>query len=97
MRDHLPLLTPRKAETVDTTHYDRGTAAERWERVQMFFNAKEYTAAAHILATLADETPERVGPRLMLARPYYHSAQLQRAEMECARSSSSTPWSSTPG
>lgn len=48
MRDHLPLLTPRKAATtVDTTHYDQGTATERWERAQMLFDAKEYTAAAH--------------------------------------------------
>ncbi|WP_394437860.1 tetratricopeptide repeat protein [Streptomyces sp. SGAir0957] len=46
----------------------------------MFFDAKEYTKAAHILDGLVEEAPEQVGPRLLLARSYYHSAQLRRAE-----------------
>ncbi|WAL99440.1 tetratricopeptide repeat protein [Streptomyces sp. Je 1-369] len=63
------------------TYYDHGTAAERWERAQLFFDAKEYATAARILDTLADEAPEQVAPRLLLARAYYHSAQLGRAEL----------------
>lgn len=64
------------------TYYGHGTAAERWERARQFFDAKEYATAARVLDTLADEVPEQVAPRLLLARAYYHSAQLRRAETE---------------
>ncbi|MEV7992491.1 tetratricopeptide repeat protein [Streptomyces sp. NPDC086077] len=67
---------------MDTTYYDHGTAAERWDRARMFFDAKEYTAAARVLDGLVEEVPEQTGPRLLLARAYYHSAQLRRAEDE---------------
>jgi len=67
---------------VNTTYYDHGTAAERWERARMFFDAKDYAAAARILDGLVEEVPEQTGPRLLLARSYYHSAQLRRAETE---------------
>jgi predicted Zn-dependent protease len=67
---------------VETTYYDRGTAAERWERAQLFFDAKDYAGAARVLAALVEEVPEQTGPRLLLARAYYHSAQLHRAEAE---------------
>lgn len=67
---------------METTYYDHGTAAERWERARMFFDAKDYAAAARILDGLVEEVPEQVGPRLLLARSYYHSAQLRRAETE---------------
>jgi hypothetical protein len=67
---------------VETTYYDHGTPAERWERAQMFFDAKEYTTAARVLGGLVEEVPEQTGPRLLLARSYYHSAQLRRAERE---------------
>ncbi|MFJ8933859.1 MULTISPECIES: tetratricopeptide repeat protein [unclassified Streptomyces] len=48
----------------------------------MFFDAKEYANAARILDGLVEEVPEQTGPRLLLARSYYHSAQLRRAEAE---------------
>jgi hypothetical protein len=67
---------------VDITYYDHGTPAERWERARMFFDAKDYAAAARVLGTLVEEVPEQTGPRLLLARAYYHSAQLRRAEAE---------------
>jgi hypothetical protein len=67
---------------VDTTYYEHGTPAERWERARMFFDAKDYYAAARVLSGLVDEVPEQTGPRLLLARAYYHSAQLKRAEAE---------------
>ncbi|GGR06465.1 tetratricopeptide repeat protein [Kitasatospora griseola] len=57
-----------------------GTVAERWVRAQLFFDSKAYADAARILAELVEEAPEQVGPRLLLARAYYHSAQLRRAE-----------------
>lgn len=67
---------------METTYYDHGTPAERWERARMFFDAKEYTTAARVLGGLVEEVPEQTGPRLLLARAYYHSAQLRRAERE---------------
>nr|WP_206210160.1 tetratricopeptide repeat protein [Streptomyces sp. SID10362] len=48
----------------------------------MFFDAKDYAAAARVLDGLVAEVPEQTGPRLLLARSYYHSAQLRRAEAE---------------
>ncbi|MFJ2747164.1 tetratricopeptide repeat protein [Streptomyces sp. NPDC087297] len=65
-----------------TAYFEHGTAAERWARAQLFFDAKEYTTAARILGGLAVEAPEQLAPRLLLARAYYHSAQLSRAEHE---------------
>lgn len=67
---------------MEMTYYDHGTPAERWERARMFFDAKDYTAAARVLDGLVEEVPEQTGPRLLLARSYYHSAQLRRAETE---------------
>ncbi|MFE6171444.1 tetratricopeptide repeat protein [Streptomyces sp. NPDC056464] len=67
---------------MDTTYYDHGTPAERWERAQLFFDAKDYAAAARVLGRLVEEVPEQTGPRLLLARAFYHSAQLRRAETE---------------
>jgi predicted Zn-dependent protease len=67
---------------VESTYYEFGTAAERWDRAQLFFDAKEYLTAARILGGLVDEVPEQVAPRLLLARAYYHSARLRKAEAE---------------
>lgn len=67
---------------METTYYDHGTAAERWERARLFFDARDYAGAARVLAGLVEEVPEQTGPRLLLARAYYHSAQLHRAESE---------------
>ncbi|MFJ3639569.1 tetratricopeptide repeat protein [Streptomyces sp. NPDC090108] len=67
---------------METTYYDHGTAADRWERARLFFDAKDYAGAARVLAGLVEEVPEQTGPRLLLARAYYHSAQLSRAEAE---------------
>ncbi|MEU9916814.1 tetratricopeptide repeat protein [Streptomyces sp. NPDC051001] len=67
---------------MEMTYYDHGTPAERWERARMFFDAKDYAAAARVLDGLVEEVPEQAGPRLLLARSYYHSAQLRRAETE---------------
>ncbi|MEV8530451.1 tetratricopeptide repeat protein [Streptomyces sp. NPDC051211] len=65
-----------------TTYFEHGTAAERWERAQLFFRAREYTTAARILVTVTGEAPAQLAPRLLLARAYFHSAQLGRAETE---------------
>jgi predicted Zn-dependent protease len=62
-----------------TAQYEE-SALERWERAQLLFEAKDYTKAARLLADVVDEVPELTAPRLLLARSYYHSAQLNRAE-----------------
>ncbi|MYV60699.1 tetratricopeptide repeat protein, partial [Streptomyces sp. SID4931] len=67
------------------TYYEFGTAADRWDRARMFFEAKEYLTAARILGGLVGEAPEQVAPRLLLARSYYHSARLGKAEEELRR------------
>ncbi|KUH40040.1 MULTISPECIES: tetratricopeptide repeat protein [Streptomyces] len=59
-----------------------GTAAERWERAGRFFAAKDYLTAAGLLDGLVREFPEQDAARLLLARSYYHSARLGRAEAE---------------
>lgn len=56
------------------------TVGERWERAQLLFEFKEYAAAAKLLAPVVDEVPDQKDLRLLLARAYYHSAQLRRAE-----------------
>ena len=56
------------------------TTAVRWERAELLFQDKDYVSAAKLLAEVVDEVPNQTGPRLLLARAYYHSAQLRRAE-----------------
>ncbi|WP_330299791.1 tetratricopeptide repeat protein [Streptomyces sp. NBC_00503] len=63
-------------------YLEHGTTAERWERARLFFDAKEYATAARVLGTVTAEAPEQLAPRLLLARAYYHSAQLSPAERE---------------
>jgi len=58
------------------------SAADDWKRANLLFDARDYNAAARILAGLVEDHPELSGPRLLLARAYYHSAQLGRAEAE---------------
>jgi predicted Zn-dependent protease len=58
------------------------TTAERWTRAELLFEAKDYAGAAKLLAGVVAEHPGQTGPRLLLARAYYHSAQLRRAEEE---------------
>ena len=62
------------------------TMAERYERARGLFEHGEYQSAAEELAALVDASllePPLHGTtelRLLLARAYYHSAQLGRAE-----------------
>ncbi|MEV7280546.1 tetratricopeptide repeat protein [Streptomyces sp. NPDC093111] len=66
----------------EETYYEFGTAGERWDRAQLFFEAKEYLTAVRILRGLVAEHPDQTAQRLLLARAYYHSAQLSRAAEE---------------
>ncbi|MFE6777930.1 tetratricopeptide repeat protein [Streptomyces sp. NPDC057702] len=56
--------------------------AEEYERAQLLFEAKDYAAAARTLHSLVESAPENRAARMLLARAYYHSAQLTRAEGE---------------
>jgi FMN reductase len=59
--------------------------AEEYDRARLFFDAKAYSDAALILAPLVEEEPTNTAARLLLARAYYHSAQLRRVEQELHR------------
>jgi predicted Zn-dependent protease len=53
-----------------------------YEQATLLFGFRDYIGAARLLAALVDEGPADDGVRLLLARSYYHSAQLGRAESE---------------
>ena len=53
-----------------------------YERAQVYFEMNDYAQAARLLEPFAAEQPRSVSVRLLLARAYYHSAQLRRAEAE---------------
>lgn len=57
-------------------------AAARYDRAIFLFETKDYAGAAKILRDLVEEEPDQQELRLLLARSYYHSAQLGRAEQE---------------
>ncbi|WP_223166848.1 tetratricopeptide repeat protein [Nonomuraea sp. SYSU D8015] len=62
-----------------------GGLAEEYRRGRLFFDAKDYIGAAGILAGVVAEAPDNLAARLLLARAYYHSAQLGKAEKELRR------------
>ncbi|TDP97792.1 tetratricopeptide repeat protein [Labedaea rhizosphaerae] len=59
-----------------------GTLFGRYRYAGMLFDDRQYSAAATELAELVTEEPDNTAIRLLLARAYYHSAQLTRAEAE---------------
>ena len=62
-----------RAELTELTDY---------ERAALYFEMRDYAQATRLLEPLAAEQPRSVSVRLLLARAYYHSAQLRRAEAE---------------
>jgi FMN reductase len=58
------------------------SAADRWERAQLLFEVRDYAKAAQLLAEVAEEVPFQTDLWLLLARAYYHSAQLGKAESQ---------------
>jgi tetratricopeptide (TPR) repeat protein len=54
--------------------------AERHDRATLFFEMGRYIEAARELEPVVEAAPEHVAARLLLARAYFHSAQLGRAE-----------------
>jgi predicted Zn-dependent protease len=53
---------------------------EEYERAVRFFDAGDPTKAARALTPVVAAEPGNASVRLLLARAYYHSAQLRRAE-----------------
>ena len=51
-----------------------------YDRATFLFENKEFSKAAELFASLVEEEPDHLDVRLWLARSYYHSAQLSRAE-----------------
>ena len=58
------------------------TAADKWERAQLLFEVRDYVKAAQLLAEVVEEVPFQTDLWLLLARAYYHSAQLGKAEAQ---------------
>lgn len=56
------------------------STAELYERGVRYFDAHDYITAAEYLAQVVADAPADVAVRLLLARAYYHSAQLTGAE-----------------
>ncbi len=54
--------------------------AGRYDRATMLYETKDYAGAAGILAELVEAEPDKLDLQLLLARSYFHSAQLTRAE-----------------
>ncbi|MFB7475798.1 tetratricopeptide repeat protein [Kitasatospora sp. NPDC056184] len=50
-----------------------------------YFESKAYTDAARMLEGVLAEEPANLSVRLLLARSYFHSAQLRKAEAELLR------------
>ncbi|MGC9669560.1 tetratricopeptide repeat protein [Planosporangium sp. 12N6] len=53
---------------------------EEYERAVRIFGAGDPIGAANALGPIVAAEPENTSVRLLLARAYYHSAQLRRAE-----------------
>lgn len=53
-----------------------------YRRGIIYFEAKDYISAARTFARVLAEDPANLAVKLLLARSYFHSAQLRRAEEE---------------
>ncbi|MER7584963.1 tetratricopeptide repeat protein [Kitasatospora sp. NPDC097691] len=60
-------------------------AADEYRMAKFYFDSKAYTDAARMLEGVLAEEPANLSVRLLLARSYYHSAQLGKAEAELIR------------
>jgi predicted Zn-dependent protease len=53
---------------------------EEYRRAELFFEAGDPTGAARLLEPIVAAEPDNASVRQLLARAYFHSAQLGRAE-----------------
>ncbi|MDL5158743.1 tetratricopeptide repeat protein [Actinomycetospora termitidis] len=61
------------------------TIGSRWDRATFHAELGRWIEAARELEPLVAEEPEASAPRTLLARAYFHSAQLHRAEEQARR------------
>lgn len=59
--------------------------AATYDRAAFAFESKDYVTAAELLRPLAEQERQHHELQLLLARAYYHSAQLRRAEAQLLR------------
>ncbi|MEU1285533.1 tetratricopeptide repeat protein [Kitasatospora sp. NPDC005856] len=59
--------------------------ANEYRMAKFYFDSKAYTDAARTLEGVLAEEPTNLSVRMLLARSYFHSAQLRRAEAELLR------------
>ncbi len=71
-------MSGREGEIVEDT-------LELYRRAQWHFDLDDPISAAQYLSTVVEEQPEATGALLLLARSYFRSAQLSRAERTYAR------------
>jgi predicted Zn-dependent protease len=62
------------------SHIPDDQLALSYEIAKLSFEQRDYTSAAGRLVELLEVEPGNVGARLLLARSYFHSAQLTKAE-----------------
>lgn len=67
------------------------TLSRRYDRATFLFDSGDHIAASRALAEIVAADPDASGVRLLLARAYYHSAQLGRAEEEARRLVTANP------
>lgn len=58
------------------------TTDRRWDRATFHAELGQWIEAAQVLTELVGEEPDATAARLLLARAYFHSAQLGPAEQE---------------
>ncbi len=58
------------------------TRDTRYDRATFLFETGDHIAAARELVDIVADNPKSTDARVLLARAYYHSAQLRRAEHE---------------
>ncbi|MDO5740402.1 MAG: tetratricopeptide repeat protein [Ornithinimicrobium sp.] len=82
-QDRLQRLTGTPAQAMPSIELPHDGALDdhaRYDRATFAFETKDYLHAATLLEPLAQAHPSNAATVLLLARSYYHSARLGRAE-----------------
>lgn len=72
--------TPAEVPQIDLPGDEELDDHARYDRATFLFETRSYSRAAALLEPLAVEHPDNAEVLLLLARSYYYSAQLGRAE-----------------
>jgi hypothetical protein len=89
--------TPHQERSaVDETCSFEETTARRWERAQLFFEAKDYIEAARVLAQVVSEVPGRSRPGCCWPGPTTTPRSSNGPRTSCVRLSRATRSRSAP-